>query len=227
MSEPRIVIATFDAAQILDVTGPLEVFSTASRFLESASYRTDVVTTGGGPVTASCGLEFASSPIARRHRPRGHVDGGRRRGHPRRNRGRGAASSRPTARNRCPPRHLRLLRCLRPCRRWSAGGSPRHHPLGRMQAPRGPLRGCHRRRRRHLRPGRQRVDLGRCHRRHRPRPRPRRRRPRTQCCRHGCPATRRLPPEVRWTGPVLRRAGRAGRRHGTGERPACPGCATT
>ena len=45
MSEPRIVIATFDSAQILDVTGPLEVFSTASRFLESAPYRTEVVTT--------------------------------------------------------------------------------------------------------------------------------------------------------------------------------------
>ena len=64
MSEPRIVIATFDSAQILDVTGPLEVFSTASRFLESATYRTEVVTTRGGPVLASCGLEFASSPIA-------------------------------------------------------------------------------------------------------------------------------------------------------------------
>lgn len=63
MREPRIIIATFDTAQILDVTGPLEVFSTASRFLPSVRYRTDVVTTHGGPVTASCGLEFASSPI--------------------------------------------------------------------------------------------------------------------------------------------------------------------
>ena len=63
MREPRVVIATFDAAQILDVTGPLEVFSSASRFLPSVRYRTDVVTSRGGPVTASCGLEFASSPI--------------------------------------------------------------------------------------------------------------------------------------------------------------------
>ncbi len=63
MTAPRVVIATFDCAQILDVTGPLEVFSTASRYLDSASYRTDVVTTSGGPVVASCGLEFASSPI--------------------------------------------------------------------------------------------------------------------------------------------------------------------
>ncbi len=63
MSAPRIVIATFDAAQILDVTGPLEVFSTASRYLERADYSSDVVSVAGGSVTASCGLEFASSSI--------------------------------------------------------------------------------------------------------------------------------------------------------------------
>ncbi len=71
MSAPRIVIVTFDAAQILDVTGPLEVFSTASRYLESATYRTEVVTTTGGVVTASCGLDFASSRISE---VRGPVD---------------------------------------------------------------------------------------------------------------------------------------------------------
>ena len=58
-----VVIVTFDTAQILDVTGPLEVFSSASRFLPAVRYRTQVVTTRGGPVRASCGLEFASSPI--------------------------------------------------------------------------------------------------------------------------------------------------------------------
>ncbi len=63
MRAPRIVVVTFDAAQILDVTGPLEVFSTASRFVQPASYDTEVVTTSGGPVTASCGLEFASTPV--------------------------------------------------------------------------------------------------------------------------------------------------------------------
>ena len=62
-AEPRVVIVTFDTAQILDVTGPLEVFSSASRFLPSVRYRTEVVTVAGGPVMASCGLEFASSPI--------------------------------------------------------------------------------------------------------------------------------------------------------------------
>jgi hypothetical protein len=32
MTGHRIVIVTFESAQVLDVTGPLEVFSSASRF---------------------------------------------------------------------------------------------------------------------------------------------------------------------------------------------------
>jgi len=64
MNGPRVVIVTFPSAQILDVTGPLEVFSSASRFLPNVGYRTDVVSTRGGPVLASCGLQFASSPLA-------------------------------------------------------------------------------------------------------------------------------------------------------------------
>ncbi|MBK8461116.1 MAG: DJ-1/PfpI family protein [Micropruina sp.] len=63
-AERGVVIVTFNSAQILDVTGPLEVFSHASRFLPTVRYRTQVVTTRGGPVVASCGLEFASSPIS-------------------------------------------------------------------------------------------------------------------------------------------------------------------
>src|SRR6478752_3673559 len=62
--ERGVVIVTFDSGQILDVTGPLEVFSSASRFLPAVRYRTQVVTTTGGPVRASCGLEFASSSTA-------------------------------------------------------------------------------------------------------------------------------------------------------------------
>ena len=61
--ERHIVIVTFDSGQILDVTGPLEVFSSASRFLPAVRYRTQVVTTRGGTVRANCGLEFASSAI--------------------------------------------------------------------------------------------------------------------------------------------------------------------
>ena len=62
-AERHVVIVTFDAGQILDVTGPLEVFSSATRFLPAVRYRTQVVTTRGGPVRANCGLEFASSAI--------------------------------------------------------------------------------------------------------------------------------------------------------------------
>ena len=62
--ERNVVIVTFDSGQILDVTGPLEVFSSASRFLPAVRYRTQVVTTRGGSVRANCGLEFASSAIA-------------------------------------------------------------------------------------------------------------------------------------------------------------------
>lgn len=62
-AERDVVIVTFEAGQILDVTGPLEVFSSASRFLPTVRYRTEVVTIGGGPVHANCGLEFASSAI--------------------------------------------------------------------------------------------------------------------------------------------------------------------
>ncbi|MHA7291295.1 GlxA family transcriptional regulator [Arthrobacter sp. MDT3-24] len=64
MSGPRIVIVTFASAQILDVTGPLEVFSSASRFLPNVAYRTEVVSSAGGPVLATCGLEFGTTPIS-------------------------------------------------------------------------------------------------------------------------------------------------------------------
>lgn len=64
MTDRRIVIVASPGAQILDVTGPLEVFSTASRFLPSVSYRTQVVSSRGGSVVASCGLQFATTAIA-------------------------------------------------------------------------------------------------------------------------------------------------------------------
>ena len=63
MPEPRIVIVGFPGAQILDITGPLEVFSTASRFLSIPTYSTQVVSIGGGPVLSTSGLEYATTPI--------------------------------------------------------------------------------------------------------------------------------------------------------------------
>ena len=135
MSAPRIVIATFDAAQILDVTGPLEVFSTASRYLESAAYRTEVVTTRGGPVVASCGLEFASSPLGDVTGPIDTllVAGGI---------GMHAATAdeellHHVRRLAIDARRvdLRLLRRFRPRGCRSAGGSSGNHPLGRVRTP--------------------------------------------------------------------------------------------
>ena len=63
MPEPRIVIVGFPGVQILDIAGPLEVFSTASRFLSIPPYSTQVVSIGGGPVLSTSGLEYATTPI--------------------------------------------------------------------------------------------------------------------------------------------------------------------
>jgi len=62
--ERRVVIVTFASAQVLDVTGPLEVFSSASRQLPGVRYGTEVVSAPGGPVLASCGLELATTSLA-------------------------------------------------------------------------------------------------------------------------------------------------------------------
>jgi transcriptional regulator GlxA family with amidase domain len=64
MSEREVVIITSPETQILDVAGPMEVFSTANRFRPAAGYRTQLVSARGGPVAASCGLEFTTTPIA-------------------------------------------------------------------------------------------------------------------------------------------------------------------
>jgi transcriptional regulator GlxA family with amidase domain len=58
------VFVTFPDVQILDVTGPLEVFSSATRFLARVAYRTEVVSPTGGAVEASCGLAITTRPIA-------------------------------------------------------------------------------------------------------------------------------------------------------------------
>ncbi len=62
--EPRIVVVAFPFGQILDVSGPMEVFSTASRFLPIPAYRTQVVSAAGGAVLSTSGMEFLTTPIA-------------------------------------------------------------------------------------------------------------------------------------------------------------------
>ncbi|MDT7548153.1 MAG: hypothetical protein QOE84_547, partial [Actinomycetota bacterium] len=48
MTDPRIVLIAFPDVQILDVTGPLEVFSCATRFVPGAAYELQVASHFGG-----------------------------------------------------------------------------------------------------------------------------------------------------------------------------------
>lgn len=63
-----ISMLCFDDAQILDVAGPLEVFSRTSRWLQDhhgiddPPYEVEVVTLSGGPVLMSSGLQMLSNP---------------------------------------------------------------------------------------------------------------------------------------------------------------------
>ncbi|HEY4268216.1 MAG TPA: hypothetical protein VGM94_08505, partial [Galbitalea sp.] len=64
MIEPQIVIVAIPNGQILDVSGPSEVFSTASRFLSIPPYRTQVVSAEGGAMLSTSGMEFLTTAIA-------------------------------------------------------------------------------------------------------------------------------------------------------------------
>jgi transcriptional regulator GlxA family with amidase domain len=64
VTEHHIVIVAFPSGQILDVSGPLEVFSTASRFLPIPPYRAQVVSATGGAVLSTSGMEFLTTAIA-------------------------------------------------------------------------------------------------------------------------------------------------------------------
>ena len=74
MTGHRIVIAAFESAQVLDVTWPLEVFSTASRFWPAADYHAKVVSSRGGPVGTSSGLALVTGPVGGRGASTARVD---------------------------------------------------------------------------------------------------------------------------------------------------------
>ena len=65
---PRVVIIGFDGVQTLDLTGPAEVFATASRSAARAAYRVVIASVGGGARTTSCGLTVRTADL-RRIRP--------------------------------------------------------------------------------------------------------------------------------------------------------------
>ena len=57
-AEPRrVVLAVFDRLQALDLVGPLEVFSAATR-LYGHAYSTEVRTATGDPIATSSGLQL-------------------------------------------------------------------------------------------------------------------------------------------------------------------------
>ena len=67
----RILIASFPGAQILDVTGPLEVFSTTNRLVAEDDpgsprpYRLELVATRKGPFETSCGVQLVAGRAVR------------------------------------------------------------------------------------------------------------------------------------------------------------------
>jgi transcriptional regulator GlxA family with amidase domain len=60
MEERSVVVAVFPGLQSLDLVGPLEVFSTANRYVPSAAYRLTVAAARPGPVACTSGLEVVA-----------------------------------------------------------------------------------------------------------------------------------------------------------------------
>ena len=65
MAARKIVMVVFDGCQILDVTGPLEVFSSAQRLVTGAAYDLRIVASGAGAVSATSGLSVNATGIER------------------------------------------------------------------------------------------------------------------------------------------------------------------
>jgi len=60
----RVVVVTFPLAQILDIAGPLEVFSVATFLEPDAAYRTSLVSVSGGLMLMSSGVQVAADVIS-------------------------------------------------------------------------------------------------------------------------------------------------------------------
>jgi transcriptional regulator GlxA family with amidase domain len=59
----RVVVVTFPEAQVLDVTGPAEVFSVATRLGADPGYDLVVASLRGGPVPTTSGIELSSRAL--------------------------------------------------------------------------------------------------------------------------------------------------------------------
>lgn len=73
MGVRRVVAVVFRDVQTLDVTGPVEVFSMATRLLHTPGhgYRTQIVAHGGGAITASSGIALTADSL---DKGRGTID---------------------------------------------------------------------------------------------------------------------------------------------------------
>ena len=60
MGARRVVIVAFEGIQVLDVTGPAEVFAMANRGVPAPRYSVEVVARAAGPVTCSSGLRVVA-----------------------------------------------------------------------------------------------------------------------------------------------------------------------
>jgi transcriptional regulator GlxA family with amidase domain len=61
----RIAFLAFPDVQLLDVTGPLQVFASANRLTAGAPYETSVVSAAGGLAESSSGLAILTQPLPR------------------------------------------------------------------------------------------------------------------------------------------------------------------
>jgi transcriptional regulator GlxA family with amidase domain len=59
----RIVLITYDGAELLDVAGPSAVFSTANRIFGNRLYEIIVASPHGSSIAHSCGIEMATVPL--------------------------------------------------------------------------------------------------------------------------------------------------------------------
>lgn len=62
----QVVILAFDDAQLLDISGPAQVFATAAELAggeQKPAYRVTVVSCAGGPVMTSSGISILSEPL--------------------------------------------------------------------------------------------------------------------------------------------------------------------
>lgn len=61
----RIAMLVFDGFQMLDASGPVAVFETASHFADASGYRVELISSEGGLVRSSAGLAVQTVSLAR------------------------------------------------------------------------------------------------------------------------------------------------------------------